>query len=103
VSYQVRTELMRVAIARRQRAARLAELERKMIARMNALRDTGIFDKHALRVALSKDQAFQELVVQEMACELMYDYFIEEGCVPTIGNPGEPVRWYHPEDTGKNN
>jgi hypothetical protein len=95
---------MRVAIARRQRTAALAEIERKMIARAKALRDTGISDKHALIVALSKDQAFQELTVQEIACEPMYDYFIDEGCIPTIGNPGEPVRWHHPEDvrTGRN-
>jgi hypothetical protein len=99
--YTVTTEAARIAIARRELRDALAEIDRKLKARLLVLAAA-----HRVReddpAALAKlgrdDDEVRNLVVERLCHEVICDVNIEQGCTPTIGEPGEPIRWSWPQD-----
>jgi hypothetical protein len=94
--YEVQTEAMRVALARQEAADAMAEIERKMFARKRALIAAGANTKAKFIKAAAADEQFRALFFRKVTTEFWRDRCIEDGLVPTITEPGEPIRWRRP-------
>lgn len=100
--YTVTSEAARVAIARRELRDALAEIDRKLKARLRALAAAHHVreDDHAALAKLGRDDdEVRNLVVERLCHEVMCDVNIGQGFIPTLGEPGEAILWRLPQDT----
>jgi hypothetical protein len=99
----ITTEQARIALAHREYDQHVAETERKMNARGQALKlDPRATDKEALLKLCAADPELQEHVLSMVCWKVWRDENIKNGCVATIKDDGE-VRWTLPEYAGKSN
>jgi hypothetical protein len=47
--------------------------------------------------AYAEDEEFRELAIESLVYGLVCDHDVQSGAIPTVGEPGEPIRWRLPE------
>lgn len=100
MKHEVKTEGLRIAIARHERDEALLEIKKAVGARFDQLAALhGVEDEAELLRLAETDREIRDLALEAMIRERIYEVIVDRDCNPMLGEPGEPIRWKPPEHT----
>jgi hypothetical protein len=94
MGYEVKSEAMRVGLARREAEGLIADFDRRLDAKLQPLKAKAKTEAEfmtAAKKASEADEEIRELVLKRFMVEQWRDLNIKHGAIPTIGGADEPI------------